>query len=82
MRFVTWPDEMRLPELGDVCCQVSGEGTDDADYVRRAYCVVGVLEGPSRERFKLVCERVEYGTLPNSLAAAAMWTFYNMPRGA
>lgn len=82
MRFTSWPFGLRLPELGDICCQISGAEADDADHVQRAYRVVGFLEGPSRERFKLVCERVEYGTLPESLDPEALWTFYNVPRGA
>ena len=70
----------RLPQLGDVAAQTSYEGAADADLIRRAYLVVGVEEGRSRDRFHLIMERVEYGTLPDSLDPAAMWGFYNLPR--
>lgn len=76
----TWTAE-RLPELGDIAMQISGDGADDADEIRRAYRIVGILEGRERHRFRLVMERVEYGALPDSLDPDALWSFYNVPRG-
>lgn len=77
-RFV-WNGD-RLPELGDVACQVSAEGAGDEDLVRRAFRVVGFEEGRSRDRFRLVLERVEYGTVPASGDPEALWCFWNVPR--
>lgn len=76
MRLVSWPPG-RLPELGDVAMQVSAEGADDMELVRRAYLVVGIEEGRVRERFRLILERVEFGTLPESLDPDAIWCFFN-----
>lgn len=80
MRFPSWKDdpERRDPELGDVACQVSGEATGDEDVVRRAYVVVGVHE--TATGYRLLMERVEYGTLPESLNPDALWAFWNLPR--
>jgi hypothetical protein len=79
-RFTQWSGE-RLPELDDIAMQISAAGLDDADYIRRAYRVVGVIEGRDRQHFRLVMERVEYGTLPEPLDADKVWFFYNLPRG-
>lgn len=80
MRFVEWSSE-RLPQLGDIACQASAHGACDEDVVRRVYRVVGIEEGRDPKRFKLVMERVEYGTLPESLDETAIWSFYHLPRG-
>lgn len=79
MRF-EWENESRLPDLGDVASQISAAGVDDADVIRRSYLVVGIEEGRKRDRFHLVMERVEYGTLPEPLDADKVWFFYNLPR--
>lgn len=78
MRFPDWSHDRRPPHLGDVAYQVSGEDADDHDHVRRAYLVVGVIE--TRTGYRLVMERVEYGTLPASDDELALWTYWNLPR--
>lgn len=79
MRFQGW-SQARDPRLGDVASQISAAGVDDADLFRRSYRVVGVEEGRRRGHFRLVMERVEYGTLPEPLDADAVWFFFNVPR--
>lgn len=79
MRFTDWHGD-RLPELGDIACQASGPNADDGEHVRRAYLVAGIIEGVERSRFKLVMERVAWGTLPESNDPRALWSFYNVPR--
>lgn len=78
MRFPDWSHDRRQPQLGDVAYQVSGEDADDHDLVRRAYLVVGVIE--TRTGYRLVMERVAYGTLPASDDELALWTWWNVPR--
>lgn len=78
MRFPGWTDE-RAPHLGDVICQTSAQGTEDEDWLRRSYLVVGLEE--TRTGWRLVLERVEHGTIPDPAdPQAAMWTFFNLPR--
>jgi hypothetical protein len=79
MRFPDWPRDAREPQLGDVVYQESFAGAGDHARVRRAYLIVGVEE--TRSGFRLVMERVEYGTLPESLNPEAIWAFHNLPRG-
>lgn len=79
MRFATWEQD-RLPQLGDVACQSSSAGANDQGHVRRCYVVVGIEEGRTPRSLRLVMERVEYGTLPDSLDPDALWSFYNLPR--
>jgi hypothetical protein len=78
MRFRNWDPDVREPQLLDIIRQVSGEGADDADYIQRAYLVVGVWELPAGYRLK--CERVAYGTIPESHDPDAIWDFYNHRR--
>lgn len=77
MRFVDWPAAVRPPELGDVAYQQSGPGAGDEDLVRRAYLVVGLEE--TRTGYRLLVERVEYGTVP-AAGYEALWLYHNVPR--
>lgn len=80
MRF-EWSSE-RLPELEDVVFQISGPYANDANVVRRAYSVAGIIEGATRDRFKLVMERVDFdeATDAATFGETPWWTFYNLPR--
>jgi hypothetical protein len=81
MRFPEWTRSgRRQPQLGDVACHADGPD-GDPDELRRAYLVIGVEEmnRPGRG-YRLVLERVAYGTLPASLDPDAIWTFYDLPR--
>lgn len=73
MRFPHWPRSARPPELGDIICQTDGPNGDDD--LRREYEVIGVEE--TRSGYRLLCERVEYGTLPTSLEPDAIWAFHH-----
>lgn len=77
MRFPDWPGGSRTPRLGDVISQIDGPG-GDPDELRRSYEVIGVEE--TRTGYRLLCERVEHGTLPGSSDPDAMWPFFNVPR--
>ncbi len=63
--------------LGDVIHQISAEHADDADYVQRAYRVVG-QEELRTGRTRLVLERVEYGTEPEP--GCISFPFWRVPR--
>lgn len=80
MRF-EWPDpdELPVPDLGDVLEQVSAAGADDADHVQRAYLVVGFLEGATPDRFRLAVERLAWPGAP--AAGKRTLSFFNLPRG-
>lgn len=77
MRFTDWPGG-REPQLGDVICQISGAGADDWATLRRFYRVNGIEQ--TRTGFRLLAERVEYGTIPENPDPDALWPFYNTPR--
>lgn len=77
MRFPDWPRE-REPHLGDVVYQISCDGADDADAIRRCYLIIGVEE--TRTGHRLLMERAEYGTVPQDGDPDALWSFYNLPR--
>jgi hypothetical protein len=77
MNFRNWTEE-REPQLLDIIRQVSAPGADDADYIQRAYEVVGVWELPTG--YRLTCERVAYDTIPASHDPDALWHFYHEPR--
>jgi hypothetical protein len=84
MRFEQWTGE-RLPALGDIAFQISAEGADDAGHVRRAYRVVGILEGRDRAHFKLVMERIDFAEackiMHDDDGRAPWWfEFFNVPR--
>lgn len=79
MRF-RWGAE-REPRLGDIAMQTSCVDCTDQDDVRRAYRVIGLEEGRPG-RWRLLMERVEYGTVPDPLDADAIWVFHSTPRGA
>lgn len=76
MRFPHWTHE-RAPELGDVVSQISCEGAEDADVLRRSYLIVGLEE--TRTGYRLLLERVEYGTLPDPPSWQKIWAFFNAP---
>lgn len=75
-RFVEWDGDPPAP--GDVLEQVSAAGVDDAEHVRRAYLVLGFLEGTSPERFRLLLERIEWPGTPDE--GGQRFAFYNLPR--
>lgn len=66
------------PELGDVALQTAYEG-GDPDELERAFLVVGIEETASKRwRYRIVFERVAYGTLPDE--GRRFWHFHNVPR--
>ena len=76
MRFPDWRAD-RVPALGDVISQTVGPDGDPSE-VQRTYRIVGVEE--TATGYRILAERIEYGSLPESLDPDAMWTFYNLPR--
>lgn len=78
LRFPYWHRHARAPQLLDIISQISYPEADDADYVQRSYEVVGVER--TKTGYRLLCERVAYGTVPASGYPEAMWTFFNYPR--
>lgn len=59
--------------------QVSASGANDADHVRRAYRVVGFLEGRDARHFRLALERIEFDE--GVASPGDVYLFHDAPRG-